>query len=554
MLIKDNPFYILGASLHDGRQDILELAEEKSLFEEEEKCIKSSSDLINPRNRLDAELSWVVSHLDFDSIKSAFEHAVSAKDTLFRVSTLVHFDNLGKANLLVSAMVDKASSLSNGELTDWILEIADYYERVNSEDVANKLNDLRKGSGFPLISDVEMVSVGVQGRGKFFKNTLITILDALESSDIVECMTMVADSATNYGKIQPPKLIHDLVDAYEIEAQVFLDSEMENASYLIDEIAEKASSGDGLSTLNERVEKLIEVIQNWDSVAQPIQISCKSRGVRHKKSYEIFGNARSLAITLFNDHNHLELAKKITKTLQVAFEELDVAVEKASEDITALNEIEESRKFDLIIEEFNSLSKSVFEKIDENPSVAKSVSEKFVIKTEKIIAVLFREGAGTEVVDRVKDDASFVLVQCAIAFGNHTSKWIDCKVILEKAKKYAVSKKGIADANKNLEIAKNNSDLYHGVEPVDSAPTLRSINGIGFTLYGNTDHDPKSGSYVSTYYFIVFGIPLLPIARYKVVPFDRGYRFLGKVPLRPLDKIHIAAFIGVVAWIFILNN
>lgn len=549
MLIADNPFYILGASLKDNREKILELAEEKSLFEDENKCFSASSDIINPKNRLDAELSWIVGGFDFSEIRTIYQDLLISNDVLCSISVLENLDSLSKANLIISLILEKGGELASDKLAEWILEVADYYEKISYEYLFDELNVLRNLSGFPLVSDLEMVADGVQLRGRYFKNAIIEVLDKFPSLEIVGCMTVVADSATNYGSAHPPRLIHDLINSYEVEAQEFLDAEMDNAITLIDEIAVNSNDIDNYD-LSARVEKLVEVIHNWDSVAQPIQVISKSRGVRHKISYDLFGKARGLAITLFNEHNQLSAAKKITNALKSAFEELDVAVEKTSEDLSALNDIEESRRFEGLVDDFHGLSKSIFEQIDKNPLTAKTSSEEFVVKSQKTIDELVRQKAGQEIIKSISDDISFVLVQCAIVYGNKTSKWKDCINILNQAKSYAVGQKAKEDVRKNLTIASNNAILYEGVEPINSAPTLSSINGVGFTLYGSSDHDQGSGSYISTYYFILIGIPLFPIARYRVIPFDRGYRFLGKVPLRTFDKLHIAAFIGAMLWIF----
>jgi hypothetical protein len=83
--------------------------------------------------------------------------------------------------------------------------------------------------------------------------------------------------------------------------------------------------------------------------------------------------------------------------------------------------------------------------------------------------------------------------------------------------------------------------LFKNIKPITSAPTLRTVNGIGTTLYGCSDYDQKTKSYLTTLYFVFFAIPLFPIARYRVIAVDyNGYRFLGKVPLRSFDKWHRA--------------
>ena len=69
------------------------------------------------------------------------------------------------------------------------------------------------------------------------------------------------------------------------------------------------------------------------------------------------------------------------------------------------------------------------------------------------------------------------------------------------------------------------------------------INGIGTSVYGKRDVDPKTGSYVKTYVFTFVFIPVFCFAAYRVVeaPRQRGlvlYReawyFLERVPLSRL--------------------
>ncbi|UPT73194.1 MAG: hypothetical protein M0D55_15050 [Elusimicrobiota bacterium] len=103
---------------------------------------------------------------------------------------------------------------------------------------------------------------------------------------------------------------------------------------------------------------------------------------------------------------------------------------------------------------------------------------------------------------------------------------------------------------------------WERIDPIKSAPELRTINGIGFTLYGNTDPepiDPKSGytgnSYLTTYYFVVLAIPVIPIARYRVIyTGDKRYLFLHKAPLRTFDKVHLGISIALCLWFFFAVN
>jgi hypothetical protein len=86
--------------------------------------------------------------------------------------------------------------------------------------------------------------------------------------------------------------------------------------------------------------------------------------------------------------------------------------------------------------------------------------------------------------------------------------------------------------------------IFGALEPISSAPMLGTINGFGCTIYGNSNHDPESGSYEVTHYFVALFVPILPIARYRVIwAGGNKYQFLGKLPLRKVDRWHL----GIVA-------
>lgn len=71
-------------------------------------------------------------------------------------------------------------------------------------------------------------------------------------------------------------------------------------------------------------------------------------------------------------------------------------------------------------------------------------------------------------------------------------------------------------------------------EPIDSAPSLSTVNGIGTTIYDKT------------LYFVFLHIPILPLARYNCEATYNGYRFYGKLKLHTWQKVWQYGLIGVV--------
>ena len=82
--------------------------------------------------------------------------------------------------------------------------------------------------------------------------------------------------------------------------------------------------------------------------------------------------------------------------------------------------------------------------------------------------------------------------------------------------------------------------------PIKAAPSLSTVNGIGFRLYGQSDVDHDTGSYSSNHYFTVFYFPIFPVGRYRVISTgNNGYRFLGKLPFRNYEKWHLGIALAI---------
>lgn len=127
----------------------------------------------------------------------------------------------------------------------------------------------------------------------------------------------------------------------------------------------------------------------------------------------------------------------------------------------------------------------------------------------------------------------------------------ECGDILDLGEEFAVNQDLRIRYKANRDIIWKNSVILG--KPCSSPPTLTTINTIGFSLYGATDPDLETGSHIATYYFVVLMIPILPIARYRVIQSGSNYRFLGKFPLRPFDKWHLGIALSIIT-LFVLCN
>ena len=89
--------------------------------------------------------------------------------------------------------------------------------------------------------------------------------------------------------------------------------------------------------------------------------------------------------------------------------------------------------------------------------------------------------------------------------------------------------------------------------PVDKPPSLRTVNGIGFKIYGNRNGDQETGTFVTTYFFVVFFIPVFALRSYRVANAKpSGWYFLGKEPVSSFVlkyNMGVAAVIAILAGI-----
>lgn len=156
------------------------------------------------------------------------------------------------------------------------------------------------------------------------------------------------------------------------------------------------------------------------------------------------------------------------------------------------------------------------------------------------------------------DEVAETCNRLQVTYHKATNDNAACLEFLETVLPYAASTELREQIAKNIQTLKENiaglardKQFYANLRPISSPPSLRTINGIGFTLYGSTDVDSATGSYLTTYYFCFFFVPLFPICRYRVIRSGNSYRFLGKAPLRTGDKWHLAIALGLIGLFFL---
>ena len=541
--LKQSPFYLLGATTRDDRRKIVELAEGKSLSLESDVCNKARSDLTTPRNRLSVEMAW----LPGISPKRAHTLLNGLNNHVGWLKGETSIPVLANANLLAAAFEILDPAMDAGSWCGWIVDLASKVERILPEDVLREINEDRSISGFPEVRDVAQIEAVLAERKRYYTDTIKSTLDKLELMKLVEVVTAVVSQTTQAGESHAPQLISELVDRYENEANRYLQPESENITKLTDAVRDAASKGE--AAVKPIVERLIQLALKWDAIARPIQLSMKAQGLEHELSHQMAWGIRSLAVDLFNKHDMLDVSTRLNKNLKTLFSALPAVAERLDEDSEALGDIARKREEGQVLNPLHVLCETAINNSEKNPEMAEHEGARALRDGNSLIS-RFQASASSSVISEARNIIAATVMNCAIEYGNKTAKWDACVVLLEKSLELVSDSALRQKIGNNLETARRNAKNLLGLEPITAAPSLSTFNGVGFKLYGNTDYDQSSDSYMATYYFVLLFIPIFPIARYRVVTTPRGYSFLGKGPLRSMDIFHILVSLGIILTMF----
>lgn len=336
--LHSNAFCLLGATVRDDRNRIIELAEEKSLLHDSDICAKACSDLTTSRNRLAAEMAWLPG-VSPNSAKVLVDNLHNHLDLVKKTTTA---PALAKANLLAASFELIDPEMSADLWRDWIIDFANTVDMIDAEVVLHDINQDRKVAGVAPVKKLEEIEAALKERGWYYTQTIKAVLDRFSSDKLVDVVTRVVETTTENGEEYGASLVHDLIEQYEADANRYLQPETENIKKLAGAILLAAPKGE--SSVKPLVDKLIQIVNKWDSVAQPIQLSVKARGLEHDLSHEVANTIRSMGIELFNKHDMLDTANRLTKILQELFAELPEVVEKLDQDSETLDEIHDKRE------------------------------------------------------------------------------------------------------------------------------------------------------------------------------------------------------------------
>ena len=324
-----NPFYILNVAPQDNRRRIMEQADARSLFQDPEECRTAATTLTNPRRRLLAEIAW----LPCSRLERPEDMRELMNTALFGTSNLTP---IARSNLL-AAELGRLPDCTSDVLATRLLRIAYSAEEIDTEQVFTVINADRVVSGFPKTNTLDL-ETEIQNLRDYYRKVMQSAVTKQVEMQRAETMTRAIERAT-LSTQQMPLLINRLVDSYEVDAQMSLGEQEMKIAALDEKLRAAADADRPDSVLTPLVNRLISAVKHWDAIAQPIQLSKKSRGLSHRGSLDLAWRVRELALYLWNDYGKLDFCKQFINMLREVFAEVSEVVAIIDEDKKSLDDI-----------------------------------------------------------------------------------------------------------------------------------------------------------------------------------------------------------------------
>jgi hypothetical protein len=290
--LRQNPFYLLGATRRDNEARIVELAKERALTLGQEVCQNALSELASLRSRLSAELSWLPDITPDRVFQSADKLGIEfcKKDS--------GLCPLTRANVIAAWIETAPATVPESEIVRTLLELAQASEEIDPEVVMLHVNRDRLIANIPPVHNIHLVHAELDARRQKFREVSCKLLKTLPTKALVRVLTELAKRSTNEAQKHPPPLIGDIMNDYESAAQGFMEGESYNVRKLAALVHLRIERGE--REISDLVETLRKVLRNWSFVMKPILLINRSKGLNHSKSFRLGKQLESLAFELRN--------------------------------------------------------------------------------------------------------------------------------------------------------------------------------------------------------------------------------------------------------------
>ncbi len=546
MDLLSNPFFLLNASVRDDSRRLIELSEKRSLFVNPQKCNEARIILTNPRQRLMAEIAWLPG-VSPSKARNLINQAREGHYFLFE--TIEGLSALSACNLLaLSISFVKVEEVDESGIKNCIQMLIKKFEAVDIEDLLHLINEDRGVAGFPAVQSEDIITQALVEHRGFLVTTLIEWLDKLNEPDLA--LTEVATELTKNGEYQAPLLLEELTAKYQIEVAQHLNQLKEHILKLKGSIEKLLTNNERPDNLLTHINRLEQLLRQWDRIAKPIQLIAKTRGIDEEASTNLAAQVRNLSIFLANSFSHHEYALRLSLLMAELFSEIPQLSAHVEEDIITLQGILENK------ERVNAETRVEKEKWEQEIALDIMIGkDKLTIDAENLtyLGPGWRYSVRTDEVDRVRWGV-FKQYTNALRTGRYFTFWVGSpkRTIEIECVRFLESESTV---RKRYEIILEK--LWKAVCGRLVGQTLSRLSSGEKLRYGNVVVD-KEGVLLPKYKFL--GLSSEPVhypweeltissgAGYFKISAAKEKNYYAQLSYRDIDNVHILEAIMRFLW------
>ena len=459
MELKKNPFYVLNISCKADRRRIMSAASDAAFLLDSSVCSEAQNALLNPSRRLAAELDWFLdsdySYIDSETndflnavISKAkeneedLEDGYSIKDDDRNTDEKIRADKIvlqiAQSGIQIDNIIDEVrrcietnsviptegltsitrlnASLHNFAIEQYadqlelgfaIMEIDRQYSMLNVASITHVINLNRSAAGIANVSEHD-VTTGLNEKRDEIRQIVSDKLAQLDENSYIALITILADRCIARESYSDGVILSDVIDQYEVKMQTRLEDATLSIEKSIQLIRNKKSCTDAQS------DQLIQDIEEWDRIAQPLQLKALASGMTHEISQSMGERIRALAVFLHNECDATQQSIKIVKAMKGVFAELLDVADKLKDDEQTLEEIDNKNR---IVDSFKSKIDAL-EQIYSAPVFNKVSAVGLVVKANEAEEEIESLDIPDELYDQLYESLAYKLRDIAVRLYN----------------------------------------------------------------------------------------------------------------------------------------
>lgn len=301
-ILGDNPFNVLGATVHSTRAEIVELAEERMVILDEQLVRQAQRDLTHPRRRLRAEVGWLPG-LSPEAADAALRLAENSQ--IFWQSD--ELPPLPRANLLSYAIECATRRADLVAMGARLGALCDAIDTINLKVVRRAVDEARTVAGFGGVDHAQLVSDVQEHRPSYIRisNSYLQTLTATEQNNILLDVLKRPRAAMTS--------IHEVVDLYAMRVSDQADAIDHHIRSLLENL-EADPQPHELS-----IWQIGQLLHEYGKLTSSVSLSKAQRGLRNRPAESLCYQIRSSNVKLVNQHGLIVEALKIQSGLRDAF-------------------------------------------------------------------------------------------------------------------------------------------------------------------------------------------------------------------------------------------